>query len=638
MRIASRYCHLVLRTFLICVVATTPGFTAPTALAQDPSDVVDMGIADDDHVYAWLNNGTVSAGVSSQLQCHRRPANYTAAEGRAGQDGKTSADVVAIAIACKDGHTFAWYRDGTVSAGSSGDLDEHRKLYRYGLPPGKKPTDIVGIGIADDDHVYAWYSDLTVSSGTTDDLDRYRAPYAYSLAPGKTPADIVGIAIACQDGHTFVWYRDGTVSAGSSADLDKYRAPYPYSLPSGRNPADIIELGIASDDHTFAWYSDDTVSSGTTGDLDRYRAPYKYTLVPTIPEIPEKTPDDIVGIAVACKDGHTFAWYGDRSVSAGTSTRLDSSRKLYDYSLPAGKTTSDIVGIGIASDDHVFAFYKDRTVSSGTSDDLDKYRKPYGFSLPQGKTTSDIVAMAIACSNNHVYAWYRDGTVSSGTSDDLGRHRDPYHYDLKLIPPAAPSHLRISAVGSNSLTLAWQDNSSCETRFRIEERVDGQWKKVKEVGKQDVDRNDEHYEIKSVSGGNHCYRVKATNSAGASEPSNSTCGENAEPSGYGKARIFNCHVDGRSVEIWTRDKTAGGSWKHRGSHADQSNNSGSCPVGDPFEVDLVDSHLYDIRIVDPGAISCGGHNDPTLAACQRWTLPAPLLGRDGGSSFRIDVN
>ena len=40
--------------------------------------------------------------------------------------------------------------------------------------------EIVGIGIAkSDDHVYVWYRDGTVSAGTSKDLDYYRAPYTY---------------------------------------------------------------------------------------------------------------------------------------------------------------------------------------------------------------------------------------------------------------------------------------------------------------------------------------------------------------------------------------------------------------------------------------------------------------------------
>jgi hypothetical protein len=91
------------------------------------------------------------------------------------------------------------------------------------------------MGIAgSDDHVFVWYRDGTVSSGSSSKLAQHRAPYAYTLPPGKTPGDIMGMGIAGSNDHVFAWYRDGTVSSGSSSDLDQHRAPYPYSLPSGK--------------------------------------------------------------------------------------------------------------------------------------------------------------------------------------------------------------------------------------------------------------------------------------------------------------------------------------------------------------------------------------------------------------------
>jgi hypothetical protein len=97
------------------------------------------------------------------------------------------------------------------------------------------------------------------------------------------------------------------------------------------------------------------------------------------------------------------------SVSSGTYSRLDQYRPLYSYSLPRGKDSYDIVGMGIAgSNDHVYVWYRDGTVSSGTSDDLDRYSAPYAYSLPRGKNPYQIVGMGIAGSNDHVYVWYED--------------------------------------------------------------------------------------------------------------------------------------------------------------------------------------------------------------------------------------
>ena len=185
---------------------------------------------------------------------------------------------VGIGIACSNDRVYTWYADSNVSVGNSSNLGAHQPPHVYSLPRGKRPDDIIGIGIAGNDHVYAWYRDGTASSGTSIDLDKYRAPYPYSLAPGKTPNDVVGIDIACSNDHVYVWYRDGTVSSGTSDDLDKYRAPYRYSLAPGKTPADLAGIGIAGNDHVYAWYQDRTVSSGTSDDLDKYRPLYSYVL------------------------------------------------------------------------------------------------------------------------------------------------------------------------------------------------------------------------------------------------------------------------------------------------------------------------------------------------------------------------
>lgn len=197
--------------------------------------------------------------------------------------GQTPEQIVGMSIACSNDRVYTWFENGNVSIGTSARLVAHQPYeqnFKYALPPGKTPLDIVGIGIAGNDHVYAWYRDGTASSGTSRDLDRYRAPYRYSLAPGKTPADVVGIDIACSNDHVYVWYKDGTASSGTSGDLDKYRAPYSFSLAPGKSPTDVVGIGIAGNDHVYAWYRDRTVSSGTSSDFDQYRPSYSYSLQP----------------------------------------------------------------------------------------------------------------------------------------------------------------------------------------------------------------------------------------------------------------------------------------------------------------------------------------------------------------------
>ena len=190
----------------------------------------------------------VFGGMSRDLDAYRPAQQYTLKAG--------AVDVAGIAIAGSNDVVYAWYRDGTVSAGDTRNLISRRAPYNYTLPPGKSPLDIVDLGIAgSDDHVYAWYRDGTVSSGTSSDLDAYRPPQPYTLPAGKTVNDVVGIGIAGSNDHVYVWYADGTVSSGTTRDFDAYSLPQVVSMPPERSAGQIMALGIAgSDDHVYSWF------------------------------------------------------------------------------------------------------------------------------------------------------------------------------------------------------------------------------------------------------------------------------------------------------------------------------------------------------------------------------------------------
>ena len=200
-----------------CICFNKPNpFPGPGKPYIDPSNVIDMGIdGNRNSVFTFYKDQTVSAGSSSKLHSKRIPQKFSL------PSGKTVDDIVGIGIDGSNDYVFVWYRDRTVSAGSPIDLDKYRKLAGYSLPPGKQPSDIVGMAIdGEQDYVFAWYKDGTVSRGSSKDLDSSRAPYKYTLPPGKRPADIIGMAV---DGYTdavFTYYKDGTVSRGSTRDLD----------------------------------------------------------------------------------------------------------------------------------------------------------------------------------------------------------------------------------------------------------------------------------------------------------------------------------------------------------------------------------------------------------------------------------
>ncbi|MEM7064330.1 MAG: hypothetical protein AAF572_14335 [Cyanobacteria bacterium P01_B01_bin.77] len=186
-----------------------------------PEHMVGFGLdGDNNYVFAWSDDGTVTAGSSTRIHNYRHPYNYLIAP------GVKRSDIVGMGLDGENNTVYTWLRDGRVIAGSSNNLDRTRSPYRYSLPRGYSPNDIVGMGVdGENNYNFAWYRNGMVSAGTSNDLDKFRAPYRYTLPPGYAPTDIVGMAIDGEANMIFAFYRDGKVSAGTSDNLDRYRAP-----------------------------------------------------------------------------------------------------------------------------------------------------------------------------------------------------------------------------------------------------------------------------------------------------------------------------------------------------------------------------------------------------------------------------
>jgi hypothetical protein len=188
-------------------------------------------------------------------------------------DGLPVAD---MAIDGTNNLVFAWYLDGTVSAGSSRDLSSKREPQGYKLPDGKTARDIVGMGIDGTNNlVFAWYRDGTVSAGSSRDLTSKRKPTPYKLPGGKTPNDIVGMAI---DGLVFdkpaQRLFDLVGEAFKLAGKDDKENDSASSAESAMKIKDALSGFIT--ELVFAWYKDGTVSAGSSTDLLKLRPPYSY--------------------------------------------------------------------------------------------------------------------------------------------------------------------------------------------------------------------------------------------------------------------------------------------------------------------------------------------------------------------------
>jgi hypothetical protein len=83
-------------------------------------------------------------------------------------------------------------------------------------------------------------------------------------------------------------------------------------------------------------------------------------------------------------------------------------------------------------------------------------------------------------------------------------------------PPAAPSRLQVASVEATAITLSWHDNSNDETRFHVEMRVGNAYERILDVGA--------GVTTVAVTGlkpnTSYAFRVRASNSAGFSDPTN----------------------------------------------------------------------------------------------------------------------
>lgn len=99
---------------------------------RSPGSVVGIDIAcSNDHVYVWYFDNKVSSGTSDDLDKYSSSHLYSV-------PGFTPRSIVGIGIARND-HVYAWY-DRKVSSGTSEDLDRYRGPYEYVFGPG--PCDI----------------------------------------------------------------------------------------------------------------------------------------------------------------------------------------------------------------------------------------------------------------------------------------------------------------------------------------------------------------------------------------------------------------------------------------------------------------------------------------------------------------
>lgn len=186
-------------------------------------EVVGMGISKSGRVYVWWKTPTgrqlVTAGNPSGLDDTIRSREYVLPA------SKTPDDIVGMGIAGTNDRVYTWYSNGTRSVGSSTNLaryadpDQDPEGCTYTVPgTDRGPANIVAMGISPTDRVYAWYDDGTRSAGSSRNLGSRVSPASYSgppelnlNGPSVRQQRIVAIAINKPDSRVYTWYDEYSV-------------------------------------------------------------------------------------------------------------------------------------------------------------------------------------------------------------------------------------------------------------------------------------------------------------------------------------------------------------------------------------------------------------------------------------------
>ena len=195
--------------------------------------------------------------------------------------------VVDIAITGGKDTCVAWYVNGTVSKGHSDEMDYYSAPQPYTVPEGQSPETIRAIAIAKGSKkVYAWYDDGSRSAGTIYDLDAhfYYDDKPYTLPEGKSIKEIVGIGIAKSGDKVHTWYEDGTYSVGRTWDLGAHSEgeAEPFQVPTSKTAYMIRGMAISNNNRPFCWFGltgyANKASKGDPGKPGNFESLFTYTL------------------------------------------------------------------------------------------------------------------------------------------------------------------------------------------------------------------------------------------------------------------------------------------------------------------------------------------------------------------------
>lgn len=248
----------------------------------------------------------------------------------------------------------------------------------------------------------------------------------YRAAIGSTSKVIVTIGMMHMLENQRSYGLDSKVygSGGILNDPD-----FPAAFTAGlKRHYPIIGMAINRVNRVIAWYSDGKYTVGASTDLETYHGPRNYSLPPG------KSPTDVVDMAFGGSNGVVITYFRDKTYAVGKPHDLD----YFFYS--TNKYTADqgpekILGITADTTRNLFyAFYDNGTVSSGNSLSQLANRWVKSFTTyGNQKKRYKIIALARS-DNGHTLAWFSNGKFSRGNVRNLASITENADFTRRSVP------------------------------------------------------------------------------------------------------------------------------------------------------------------------------------------------------------
>jgi titin len=215
------------------------------------------------------------------------------------------------------------------------------------------------------------------------------------------------------------------------------------------------------------------------------------------------------GVTATRNDDGTTQSLTESETGGKPANRTTRAQAVWQFDVPAGMSVTVLANAWVTGNMNEDAFDLEYSVGGSGYAPL--------FTVDNGDTSASYSAMLPASASGAVTIRATDTNRDRGARSIETLHMDYLvirtESDPNATAPNAPSGVEASAGSHNQVSLAWADNASDESGFRIERSLDGgAWSSLATVG-----ANVTSYDDNSVGGDSaYTYRVAAYNGAGDS--------------------------------------------------------------------------------------------------------------------------